>query len=233
MQFIENPGSTDTMTLKTAKAIIGSLGFPSKMPGISYGLPAHKTCPAMQLRIMRDKDTSVCSHCYALKGHYQSQSVQRSQTARYMGTLNPLWTAAMIFTLKNYHTRGIRKNGKLVDTSYFRWHDSGDIYSLAYLSKIVAVCRALPQINFWLPTHEPKIVTAYLESGQTFPANLTVRISADRIRETESHALPTSSSGAASGHLCPATYDPTHENQCKDCRACWNASIKNVDYKLH
>ena len=32
------------------------------------------------------------------------------------------------------------------------------------------------------------------------------------------------------GHLCNA---PKQDNQCLDCRACWDSEIKNIVYKVH
>jgi hypothetical protein len=40
---MENDQMLDSMTLKAATEIAGTLGFPSKMPGTSYGISA-KAC---------------------------------------------------------------------------------------------------------------------------------------------------------------------------------------------
>jgi hypothetical protein len=35
---------------------------------------------------------------------------------------------------------------------------------------------------------------------------------------------------SGSGRTCPA---PDQDNECKDCRACWDPSVKNVAYGKH
>jgi hypothetical protein len=50
------------------------------------------------------------------------------------------WVADMV--------AGIRQWG----CAYFRVHDSGDMFSVAYAECWHAVCVALPGIRFWIPT---------------------------------------------------------------------------------
>ena len=54
-------------TLKEAKAIVGGLSNPSKMPGYGYGLSAFKCMTGSKLRLIKN---STCSMCYALKLRY-------------------------------------------------------------------------------------------------------------------------------------------------------------------
>ena len=55
------------MKVKDAKEITGSLTRTSKMPGLSYSLPAWECKTGSKLRLIPD---SVCSMCYALKNNY-------------------------------------------------------------------------------------------------------------------------------------------------------------------
>lgn len=114
------------------------------------------------------------------------------------------------------------------NASYFRWHDSGDVISLAHLLLIDRVVRLSPDVNHWLPTQERSIVKAYRKhlsaSGLEIPANLTIRISSAKL---DAHTMPKDSSVLASsvstngetpGNLCPAY---TQGGICGDCRGCW------------
>jgi hypothetical protein len=97
------------------------------------------------------------------------------------------------------------------------------------LEKIVRVAQRLPTIKFWLPTRERKILAQW--KGK-FPPNLIVRVSANKIGTPHTQIKGTVSStvGSGTGFICPAH---KQDNQCKDCRACWDRKVKSVDYKLH
>ena len=82
------------MLVKEAKAIIGSLGKPSKMPGFSYGLPACEAkwvpefCKNLNLPIpphygcdfgslLAKNPNSPCHNCYAdNRGNYTYESLK-------------------------------------------------------------------------------------------------------------------------------------------------------------
>jgi len=55
------------MKVTEAKKITDSLTRTSKMPGLSYSLPAWECKTGSKLRKVKN---SVCSACYALKGNY-------------------------------------------------------------------------------------------------------------------------------------------------------------------
>ena len=55
------------MKVKEAKQKTGSLTRTSKMPGLSYSLPAWECKTGSKLRKIKG---SVCASCYALKGNY-------------------------------------------------------------------------------------------------------------------------------------------------------------------
>lgn len=116
---------------------------------------------------------------------------------------------------------------------FFRFFDSGDLQSVKMLDDIVQIAKLLPGIKFWLPTREREIVKDFLAQGKKFPRNLTVRISAVMVGQATG-PLPKGTQGstvsAGVGYSCPA---PTQENNCGDCRACWQKSVESVDYHLH
>ena len=205
-------------TEEAFKIIGGSLSKPSKMPGWSIGLPAKECKTGGKLQKVPG---SVCYDCYALKGCYVFKVVQDAQYRRLAAIKSPDWVQAMAHLI----------NSKKPDV--FRWHDSGDIQGVWHLEKIAEVARRLPHIKFWLPTREYRIVREWMEFG-TKPDNLTIRLSAYMMNGkppvvAKTLGLPTS--GVSNDSFsCPA---PSQGNECKDCRACWDNDVENINYKKH
>lgn len=222
-------------TVKAAIAVTGSIGFPSKMPGTSYGIPA--TACKVGAKLARIAG-SVCSKCYALKANYTYPSVQIAQARRLAGIANPAWPYAMAFLLLRYHgqdARGkVHRKLKAGGAGWHRWHDAGDLQSRAHLAAICHVARLTPGIRHWLPTREAALVAGFLRDGGTFPPNLTVRVSATMVDGAPSRAFPNTSTVHAAiapqGHACPA---PQQGNECGPCRACWDRNVSNVSYHEH
>ena len=209
--------------------LVGGLSQPSKMPGFAYGLPA-KAC--IIGAIPRKKIGSVCSKCYALKGMYVFPCVQKAQYRRLAIVQFDVreWANGMA---KIIHFKYRNKVGPAARV--FRWHDSGDLQSVEHLAAIVEIARVLPDIRFWLPTRESIMVQSYLrDNPQGFPRNLVVRLSVPMIGQTgfarSLDGIVFSTVGSGKGYLCPARQQ---NNNCQDCRACWDKSVKTVDYPLH
>ena len=95
-----------------------------------------------------------------------------------------------------------------------------------HLTKIFAVCNLTPETKHWMPTREAW-VKHFLPLA---PANLTIRFSAPMVDQAAPASWPTTSTVVTSGATCPA---PTQDNECKDCRACWDPAVKNVAYGQH
>jgi hypothetical protein len=199
--------------------IVGSLGKPSKMPGLSYGISA-KLCKvgAALAKIAG----STCFNCYALKANYSYPSVQKAHAKRAESITDPQWPAAMTYL--------IEQSGE----QYFRWHDSGDLQSFQHLLNIVAIAENLPKVSFWLPTREKALINQYIRAFGDFPANLCVRVSAAMVDSKPMQGFKNTSTvhdqGEAVGFSCPAQ---SQGNKCLDCRACWNTSVANVSYHRH
>jgi len=209
--------------MKLAHAIeyVGGLSAPSKMPCHGFSIPAKYCKTGQKLRNVAD---TICSKCYALKGRYGFPNVQNALERRFANLKNELWVQAMTIAI-----RGTESSG------YFRWHDSGDIQDLDHLDKIVQVARNLPEIKFWLPSREFSTVAAWKRRNGDLPSNLTIRLSALKINgappTTIAKLLGLVTSGVTkSGFNCPA---PSQGNKCLSCRACWDKTVENVNYKLH
>ena len=198
------------MNIKEAAAITGSMTRTSKMPGLSYSLPAWECKTGSKLRKIKN---SVCSACYALKGNYtRYKAIKAAQYVRLASLNNELWTAAIVTQIKRQ--------------KYFRWHDAGDVQDVQHLNKIYEVCRLTPGTKHWMPTREAWIKD-HLDSK---PDNLVIRFSAPMIDQAAPASWPNSSEVVTDGATCPA---PQQGNSCGDCRNCWNPEIKTIKYGKH
>ena len=213
--ILAGPISSKAAAIKIA----GSLGKPSKMPGLSYGISAKLCKVGSKLALVKG---STCEGCYALKANYQYPSVQAAHAKRAAGLDHPQWAEAMVYL--------IEKAGE----KYFRWHDAGDLQSFQHLLNIVSIAEKLPSVSFWLPTREKGLVNQYLRAFKAFPDNLVVRVSAAMIDSEAPAGFQNTSTvhdqAAAQGYSCPAQQQG---NKCMDCRACWDSSVSNVSYHKH
>jgi hypothetical protein len=199
--------------MKTSEAIkiTHTLSKPSKMPGFSIGIPAKECKTGAKLRKIKG---SVCYGCYALKGCYVFPDVQAAQYKRLKAIKKKKWIEAMAHQI----------NSKKV--KYFRWHDSGDVQDLDHLNKIYEVCKLTPTIKHWMPTRE-----AWISDHVTrAPDNLIIRFSMPMVDQAAAGSWPNTSTVVTSGATCPA---PSQGGKCRECRACWTKSIKNVSYGKH
>ena len=89
------------------------------------------------------------------------------------------------------------------------------------------VCSGCYGTSHWLPTREAW-TAKYLSA---VPDNLTLRFSIPMIDQPASgNWANTSTVVTGQGRTCPA---PDQSNECKDCRACWDPSVKNIAYGKH
>ena len=209
-------------TERLAKSLTIKLSTPAKMPGFTMALPASACITGQRLRKV---DGSVCSKCYARKGHYCFGSTK---------------------ALRQHNLSAMRQSGQWVsdlvrflqesNQTEFRFHDSGDLQSLGHLHQIVAVAKSVPNCSFWLPTKEYAIINQYLRGNpQGFPSNLCVRVSMPMIGQASKpyNGLPTSSVNSdSSAFHCPVK-NGTEGCDTYKCRACWDNSVPNVNYHKH
>ena len=203
------------MLKKEARKITGGLSAPSKMPGPAYNLPATECITGAKLVKVPG---SVCAGCYALKGRYRFTNVRLALARRMQSLKHPQWVLAMTVLIKG--------------EKYFRWHDSGDLQSVTHLKNIFEVCKATPETWHWMPTREAQLLK--LMDPDVIPKNLIIRMSSHMIDQKPVSFWPwtsTVSTGLAQpGHRCPAQ---NQNNQCRDCRACWDRKVSNVTYPKH
>ena len=207
-------------TLKQATEIVGGLSTTEKMPCPSYSISAKRCNIGGQLAKI---EGSVCSDCYALKGNYvrYARAIDKAHERRYESLDNPQWVDAMSFII--HHKK----------LTHFRWHDSGDLQNMMHLINIVEIAEHCPNTLFWLPTKEKALVYEYERSIGKIPSNLIVRISSSMVDGLPIDYKTTSTvhdKAEPIGYACKA-----YENagKCGDCRACWDASVKNISYRKH
>jgi hypothetical protein len=209
------------MTLNKAIEYIGGLSTPSKMPCYSYSIPARKCKTGSKLRKIKG---SVCAICYCLKGRYNFNNVQNAQNKRFKSIFKKYWVEAMTIAIN-----------KLEKSGYFRFHDAGDIQNEKHLDNICRICKNLPHIKFWLPSREYRIVSNYIIGGNKIPDNLTIRLSAYTVDGQGPTILASKLGVLTSGvsndsFTCPSS---KQDGECKNCRACWDKHVSNVNYKAH
>lgn len=232
------------LTVKAATAAIGgSLGYPSKMPGTSYGLP---TSVCHVGRKLRDVAGSTCEKCYAHdRNNYKYESVKISQANR-LASLSDwqAWVDGMTYLLNREHGVYVAKASELGDgTGWHRWHDSGDLIDEQHISAIVAVCERTPHVRHWLPTREVGLLSRWLKTRgadmasmySVLPDNLTVRVSATMVDGAPSAVAPNVSTVHRdtvpdAADICPA---PSQGNACGSCRRCWSRDARNTSYHVH
>jgi hypothetical protein len=159
----------------------------------------------------------VCSGCYALKGQYRFSEVVNAHAKRLASLSDPRWVDAMVVLMQG--------------EKWFRWHDSGDLQGPSHLELICAVAERCPKTRFWLPTREKVFVYTVLKRrGGSFPRNLTVRVSGAMIDGEPPAQFPNTSTVVSFNATCPAR---RQNNNCGDCRRCWDRRVKNVSYPFH
>ena len=202
------------MKVKEAAAITGSMTRTSKMPGLSYSLPAWECKTGAKLRKIKN---SVCAGCYALKGNYtRYPAIKAAQYVRLKAITGPLWVEAMVAQIKRQ--------------KFFRWHDAGDIQSMDHLNKIFEVCKLTPETRHWMPTREAQFLNQI--KPEAVPKNLIIRMSSHMIDQKPVTFWPWTSTVTSKkeGASCPA---PKQGGKCGSCRSCWDRNTPNVEYGKH
>ena len=195
----------------------------SKMPGYSISTPAADCKTGSKLAQVPG---SVCHGCYALKGSYRYPNVKEAMAKRQDFMKSPKWVELMVKTIDK--TR----------SPYFRWFDSGDVQSVQHGHQILEVCERTPGKSHWIPTRETKIwKTVLLQRKGMLPGNVVLRASATMVNDSPLKSFENTSTvhdenyqGPNLGHICPASQQ---SGKCGDCRACWDAEVKNVSYPKH
>ena len=192
----------------------------SKLDGIlSWSLQALDTCPG-------SKDSTgnlvpACQGCYATTGNYRFANVKKPREFNREDWKRDSWVNDMVLALDS--------------SRYFRWFDSGDMYTLQLACKIYEVMKATPWVKHWLPTrmHKFNKYKTIIERMQKLP-NVVVRFSSDSVTGGVIEGLNTSTIFSdtlpANAFECKAYQN---EGKCSGCRACYDKSVSVIAYKAH
>jgi hypothetical protein len=123
----------------------------------------------------------------------------------------------------------------LENSRYFRWFDSGDMYSHDLAWKIFLVMQKTPHVKHWLPTRMHKFAkfTDVIQAMQALP-NVVVRFSSDSVT---GETIPGQTTSTIFSDKLPANAFECkayqHEGKCNGCRACYDKDVQIVAYKAH
>ena len=204
----------------------GLLTNTSKMPCPSWGLPAGRACPGAKYG-----PGTICEQCYAAKGNYGVPMVQWALAERFRWTLALMKSPEGQDLFVAYMSQAIDSIG----SPYFRVHDSGDLFSPAYIRCWTRIARKLSHIRFWFPTRSyriPNLLPAIQELAAL--PNVSVRPSALMLDAAapviEGLSAGSGATYAAADATCPAY---RQDGKCLDCRSCWDRPTVPVLYPLH
>jgi len=192
-----------------------------KLNSRSWSLEALETCPAS--KGSDGELVPACKGCYAVGGNYRFKNVKEARSHNKKDWQRSEWVADMIEELDS--------------DRYFRWFDSGDMYSLALAEKMYEICKATPWTKHWIPTrmHKFKKFRDVIDRLNALD-NVVVRLSSDGINgeiieeaEYSSTIIPFIDSVTVAT-VCNA---PLQDGKCKKCRLCWDKSTKVIAYAGH
>ena len=246
---------------KPSKMPGNSYGLPASkaafVPSIckQRGLPVPLQYGCAVGAVLANTEGTACEGCYADdRGNYTYPSVQIAQTTRLVGLYNPQWVKAMVFVLNkafdkqfaealeehldtffcNAHRMPDKKEMQDLhtmanhDVAYMRWHDSGDLLDVWHLHMLYDVAEATPFLKHWIPVQDSQIVA---RSDRPTPSNMVIRHSSvyvnGKFKPRWKHV-----SGVTTKHneTCHAL---RNNNECGDCRKCWDVSVYAVTYPKH
>ena len=192
----------------------------------------------------------VCDICYAGKGRYVSSPLNAIRQTFKLAWARATLQAGIFVEQMRRAIAAMRdlpiasQEAEGINTRFFRIHDSGDFFSPEYYAAWVAVCVALPDIQFWAPTRQwvfPRWRDLFTEFPP--PPNLTLRPSALFIGAPAPHVPGLAAGSTASAEAlpkpiwnCPAYAGDdasTHNCESKRCRACWDRPQVPVSYREH
>ena len=201
---------------------MNKLSKTSKLDNIlSWSLQAIETCPGS---VGTDGAlVAACSGCYATTGCYNFKGTKAVRADNKQAWQDAEWVGTM--------------TNALAKQRFFRWFDSGDMYSLQLAEKMLAVMVATPNTKHWLPTrmHKfPKFQSIIAKMAAL--DNVMVRPSSDAVDGTYtkgvhgSTIIPAGAPVPAGVKACTA---PETNGKCNGCRACYDKSVPVVGYIAH
>lgn len=182
-----------------------------------FNLPSGSTCA---------KNLSCRKYCYAKKAEVAYPTVLPCRTNNFFASLEESFVSVVVATLKK------RK------VQITRLHESGDFYSVDYVLKWFAICKALPEHKFYVYTKQRDIVVDACKR-QSKPSNLTLILSIDEIQTSETGRIENVEKcfdKVAIVHStlnnCPAVND--NNIKCMvQCKKCLSKKRETIIFKKH
>jgi len=201
---------------------MNKLSKTSKLDNIlSWSLQAIETCPGS---VGTDGAlVAACSGCYATTGCYNFKGTKAVRADNKQAWQDAEWVGTM--------------TNALAKQRFFRWFDSGDMYTTALAEKMLEVMVATPNTKHWLPTrmHKfPKFQSIIAKMAAL--DNVMVRPSSDAVDGTYtkgvhgSTIIPAGAPVPAGVKACTA---PETNGKCNGCRACYSKDVPVVGYIAH
>jgi hypothetical protein len=192
----------------------------SKLDGImSWSLQAIDTCPGSSDG--KGGLVDACKGCYATTGNYNFPNVKAPRAFNREDWQRDTWVSDMVQALDS--------------SRYFRWFDSGDMYSIDLANKIYKVMQLTPWVKHWLPTRMHKFDKFKRVIGlMNHLPNVSVRFSSDSVTGDVIEGLNTStifSDTLPVGATECQAYQ--HDGKCNGCRACYDKTVPVIAYKAH
>ena len=194
-----------------------------KLDGIySWSLLAGVHCPG-KVNLITKALAEVCDGCYAMGGNYRFPNVQATRILNAEDWQRDEWVDDMVRALKGH--------------AYFRWFDSGDMYTLALAQKILKVMVDTPDTMHWLATRMGKFAKfgPILEEMSRLP-NVAVRFSADDVGSYgPEHSCMVFHGDVPEGVKACNSYVAEGDDvaKCHGCRDCWDKTIPVIGYRAH
>jgi hypothetical protein len=192
----------------------------SKLDGIlSWSLQAIDTCPGSSDG--KGGLVDACKGCYATTGNYRFANVKAPRLFNREDWQRDDWVDEMVQALDS--------------SRYFRWFDSGDMYSLDLAHKITEVILRTKHCKHWLPTRMHKFdkFKPIIEALNKLD-NVVVRLSSDSVTGGVIEGLNTSTIFSDTlpdnATECQAYQ---HDGKCNGCRACYDKTVSVIGYKAH
>lgn len=121
---------------------------------VKFTLPAFRSCDGELICFGAD---ACVQYCYAQKGFFRMPSNKKAHDKNYQATKLENFPELMTAEIK------------WKKPEFYRIHDGGDMYSLAYLNKWLKIIQACPETHFYTYT---KSIPLFL--NKPLPKNFTV-----------------------------------------------------------
>ena len=195
----------------------------SKLDGImSWSLQALDTCQGSIDPVTKEL-VPACAGCYATTGNYRFKNVKAPREFNKEDWKRDAWVNDMVQALDS--------------SRYFRWLDSGDLYSVELAWKVYDVMKLTPWVKHWLPTRMYKFqkYAKVLEAMQWLP-NVVVRFSSDSVSGEIVNGFTSSTIISSNDQLTSDMVEcKAYENagKCNGCRACYSKDVPIIAYRAH